>query len=68
MMFWGCGKLKNKIVNFSRYKQEKSYRLEMLEHLELLDTMLNDMSNVTLEDVQQWLDEAWSIYNENSTN
>ena len=40
----------------------------MLEHLELLDTMLNDMSNVTLEDVRQWLDEAWSIYNENSTN
>lgn len=64
-MFWGCGKLKNKIVNFLRYKQEKSYRLEMLEHLELLDTMLNDMNNVTLEDVQQWLDEAWSIYNEN---
>lgn len=37
----------------------------MLEHLNILDTMLNDMSNVTLEDVQQWLDEAWSIYNEN---
>ena len=40
----------------------------MLEHLELLDTMLNDMSNVTLEDVQQWLDEAWKIYNENTSN
>lgn len=40
----------------------------MLEHLNILDTMLNDMSNVTLEDVQQWLDEAWEIYNENTPN
>lgn len=54
-----------KIINFSKYKDEKRFKEAMLEHLDLLDVMLSDMSNVTLEDVQQWLDEAWSIYNEN---
>lgn len=56
-----------KIINFSKYKDEKRFKEAMLEHLDLLDVMLSDMSNVTLDDVQKWLDEAWEIYNENTT-
>lgn len=57
-----------KIINFSKYKDEKRFKEAMLEHLDLLDVMLSDMSNITLDDVQQWLDKAWEIYNENTPN
>lgn len=66
--FKSMGNRKLKIANFLKYKEERNYKIEMLEHLDVLDILLNDVNNVTLDDVQEWLDEAWEIFNENSTN
>lgn len=35
-----------------------SLKTEILEQLNLLDLLLNDMNNVKMSDIQQWLDET----------
>lgn len=35
-----------------------SLKTEILKQLDLLDLLLNDMNNVKVSDIQQWLDET----------
>ena len=35
-----------------------SLRTDILKQLDLLDLLLNDMNNVKMSDIQQWLDET----------
>ena len=35
-----------------------SLKIDILEQLDLLDLLLNDMNNVKMSDIQQWLDET----------
>ena len=35
-----------------------SLKTDILEQLDLLDLLLNDMNNVKMSDIQQWLDET----------
>lgn len=35
-----------------------SLKTEILKQLNLLDLLLNDMNNVKMSDIQQWLDET----------
>lgn len=35
-----------------------SLKTDMLKQLDLLDLLLNDMNNVKMSDIQQWLDET----------
>ena len=35
-----------------------SFKTDILKQLDLLDLLLNDMNNVKMSDIQQWLDET----------
>lgn len=35
-----------------------SLKTDILKQLDLLDLLLNDMNNVKISDIQQWLDET----------
>ena len=46
--------IKNKIKNINKFEEIKGY-------IYILDTMINDMSGTTIEDVSKWLDEVYKI-------
>ena len=53
MKVWGCGKLNRKF-----YVTDSKFDANIVnEYLFILDLMLNDMSNITLNDIQEWFED-----------